>query len=362
MPAAESKRAVGQDLPGYAAFDQLASLIAVLDASARVHFVNSALEDAIGHSRQMLHGSSLASHVSDPQQLLQAVHDAGNEPFTTLRYDAQLLRPGADALPVHVIVTPAEERHRVVLEMLPLETQARHDREDRLLSQSQVHKELMRNLAHEIKNPLGGLRGAAQLLEMDLPDPALREYTQVIIREADRLQSLVDRMLAPHRSASRVESVNIHEVCERVRSVVMAEFAQGLTIERDYDISIPEFPGDRERLIQAVLNIVRNAAQALQQRRAQGDACIRLRTRIVRQITLGRQRHKLALELLVTDNGPGIPPGLLEQVFYPLVTGKADGTGLGLTLAQTYVQQHHGLIECESVPGNTTFRIVIPLA
>ena len=219
----------------------------------------------------------------------------------------------------------------------------------------------MRNLAHEIKNPLGGIRGAAQLLQMELASPELAEYTQVIVHEADRLQSLVDRLLAPHRQAQRVGDVNIHEVCERVRSLVLLEYPQGLRVQRDYDTSIPEFRGDREQLIQALLNIVQNAAQALSGRIAAGDAEIVLRTRVARQVTLGRQRYRLALELHVIDNGPGVPAAIADRIFYPLVSGRDGGSGLGLTLAQTFVQQHHGLIECDSQPGRTDFRILIPL-
>jgi two-component system nitrogen regulation sensor histidine kinase GlnL len=216
-------------------------------------------------------------------------------------------------------------------------------------------------LAHEIKNPLGGIRGAAQLLEMELDSKDLREYTQVIIHEADRLQTLVDRLLAPHRRPHVVGDVNMHEVCERVRSLILAEFPKGLKLVRDYDISIPEFRGDREQLIQAVLNIAHNAAQALTERRAEGDAQIILRTRIARQVTFGKQRYRLALELHVIDNGPGVPDSIKDRIFFPLISGREGGSGLGLTLAQTFVQQHHGLIECESVPGRTDFKILIPL-
>ena len=347
--------------PSFAAFDRLATLIAVVAQDTRIVFANAALENAFGHSRQSLHGIALDRCMADPDGLRQAVRDAASGAFSALRYDSRLLRPAQDALPVHVVIAQGEQADQVVIEMLPLDTQARHEREDRLLAKAQAHKELVRNLAHEIKNPLGGLRGAAQLLEMELEDPALKEYTQVIVHEADRLQTLVDRMLAPHRSALKREWVNIHEICEHVQRLVLAEFPSGLSVVRDYDASIPEFQGDRERLLQAVLNIVRNAAQALVPQMHEGTACITLRTRVARQITLGKQRHKLALELLVIDNGPGIAPGLLEQVFYPLVTGKAEGTGLGLTLAQSFVQQHQGLIECESTPGHTVFRVTIPL-
>jgi two-component system nitrogen regulation sensor histidine kinase GlnL len=249
----------------------------------------------------------------------------------------------------------------MIVEMVPQEQQTRQDREDRLLEQAQTNKELIRNLAHEIKNPLGGIRGAAQLLELELESPELTEYTQVIIHEADRLQSLVDRLLAPHRRPHQVGDVNIHEVCERVRALIAAEFPKGLAVVREYDTSIPEFRGDREQLIQTVLNIAHNACQALAQRIAAGDAQLTLRTRIARQVTFGKQRYRLALELHVIDNGPGIADSIKDRIFYPLVSGREGGSGLGLTLAQTFVQQHHGLIEVDSVPGRTDFKILIPL-
>ncbi len=195
---------------------------------------------------------------------------------------------------------------------------------------------------------------------MEVESRELTEYTQVIIDEADRLQALVDRLLAPHRKPHVVGDVNIHEVCERVRALIDAEFPSGLAIERDYDISIPEFRGDREQLIQAVLNIAHNAAQALAERIAAGDARIVLRTRIARQVTIGKQRYRLALELHIEDNGPGVPESIRDRIFFPLVSGRDGGSGLGLTLAQTFVQQHHGTIECDSEPGRTVFKIVIP--
>jgi len=196
---------------------------------------------------------------------------------------------------------------------------------------------------------------------MEIESKDLIEYTQVIIHEADRLQTLVDRLLAPHRRPHLVGDVNIHEVCERVRSLIMAEFPRGLCVVRDYDASIPEFRGDREQLIQAVLNIAHNAAQALSDRIAEGDAEIIFRTRIARQVTFGKQRYRLALELHVIDNGPGVPDDIHDRIFYPLVSGRDGGSGLGLTLAQTFVQQHHGLIECHSEPGRTDFKLLIPL-
>ena len=348
--------------PRFQAFDLLATPVAVMQGQGRVRFVNAALEDALGLSRRTLYDTHLPDYFVDPQPLIMALAGAQSNEFAALRYEAQLRRLNHDEpLPVHVIVALTDLPDEVIVELLPVEQQTRQEREERLLDQAQANKELIRNLAHEIKNPLGGIRGSAQLLEMELDDKDLTEYTQVIIREADRLQTLVDRLLAPHRRPHVVGDVNIHEVCERVRALILAEFPKGLKVVRDYDISIPEFRGDREQLIQAVLNIAHNAAQALQERVTQGDAQIMLKTRILRQVTFGKQRYRLALELHVMDNGPGVPDSIKDRIFFPLISGREGGSGLGLTLAQTFVQQHHGMIECDSEPGRTDFKILIPL-
>ena len=347
--------------PRFQSFDLLATLVAVVHGDARVLFANAALEDALGCSRRSIEGASFLPHLAQPELLRNALDGARANEYAALRYDADLLRPGAEPLRVHAVLAQTEHPDEFVLELLPLEAQARQDREERLLDQAQANKELIRNLAHEIKNPLGGIRGAAQLLEMEVGTRDLKEYTRVIIHEADRLQTLVDRLLAPHRRAQVVGDVNIHEICERVRSLVLAEFPHGLAVLRDYDTSIPEFRGDREQLIQALLNIAHNACQALAQRIAAGDAQLTFKTRIGRQLTFGKQRYRLALELHVIDNGPGVPDAIKDRIFYPLVSGREGGTGLGLTLAQTFVQQHHGLIECDSVPGRTDFKILVPL-
>ena len=344
------------------AFDWLATPIAVLESNGTVVFVNSELEDVIGQSRRSLEGESFLNFFSDPQPLLHALSGAKANEFAALRYDAELLRINPEeSLPVHVIVAQSDQTDEVIIELLPIQQQTRQDREERLIDQAQANKELIRNLAHEIKNPLGGIRGAAQLLEMEMESKELTEYTQVIIREADRLQTLVDRLLAPHRRPHLVGDVNIHEVCERVRSLIMAEFPRGLRVIRDYDTSIPEFRGDREQLIQAVLNIAHNAALALSDRVTDGDAQLTFKTRITRQVTFGKQRYRLALELHVIDNGPGVPDSIKDRIFFPLISGREGGSGLGLTLAQTFVQQHHGMIECDSMPGRTDFKILIPL-
>ncbi|MDR7376213.1 two-component system nitrogen regulation sensor histidine kinase GlnL [Rhodoferax ferrireducens] len=345
----------------FQAFDLLATLVAVLRSDGAVLFANAALEDALGTSRRTIEGSHFPDCFTEPLILQNALEGAGSNEFAALRYDAWLKRLNHDPVPVHVILAQTERQGEVIIELLPQEQQAKQDREERLIDQAQANKELIRNLAHEIKNPLGGIRGAAQLLEMEIESRELIEYTQVIIHEADRLQSLVDRLLAPHRRPHVVGDVNIHEICERVRSLILAEFPRGLKIEREYDVSIPEFRGDREQLIQAVLNVAHNATQALSERIADGDAQITFLSRIARQVTFGKQRYRLALELHVIDNGPGVPESIKDRIFYPLVSGREGGSGLGLTLAQTFVQQHHGLIECDSVPGRTDFKLLIPL-
>jgi two-component system nitrogen regulation sensor histidine kinase GlnL len=326
-------------------------MVALVHADGTCLFVNSAFENVLGLSRRSMLRGSLFDWMVEPATLRDVVGAVLRNEFSISRFEAQLRRPpgsSGDPLPVHVIVTQTDEPDLALVELVEIEQQTRQDREERALDQAQATKELIRNLAHEIKNPLGGIRGAAQLLQMEVESRGLSEYAQVIINEADRLQALVDRLLAPHRKPHVVGDVNIHEVCERVRALILAEFPKGLAVVR-------------EQLIQAVLNIAHNAAQALHERIQAGDACIRLKTRIARQVTVGKQRYRLALELHILDNGPGIPESIRDRIFYPLVSGREGGSGLGLTLAQTFVQQHHGTIECESVPGNTDFKILIPL-
>ena len=343
-----------------AILDLLATAVVLLDAHGHVAYANPAAEDLLDTSSRALLRQPLWSLFTDAAALQVLCAQALEQQPTDFRQDLTLGRAGREALHVHAAASA--QGGQVVLELRENVHQLRLDREERLLEQGQANKELVRNLAHEIKNPLGGIRGAAQLLERELPPvPDLSEYTQVIIKEADRLQTLVDRLLLPHRQPHIVGDVNIHEVLERVRSLVQAEFPAGLEVVRDYDASLPEFRGDMEQLIQAVLNIVHNAAQALSAQIAAGSARIVLRTRVARQVTLAKVRYPLALDLHIIDNGPGIPDALLDHIFFPLVSGREGGSGLGLTLAQTFVHQHQGVIECESRPGRTDFRILLPL-
>ena len=368
------------------AFDQLATMVAIADADGQCRLANSTLEDVVGVSRRALLRGNVLDWFVDALALRETLVALQRNEVASGRFEALLRRAplaSVEPLLVRVNVSQMEAQQHVLLEIVEIEQQTRQHREEREFDLAQANKELVRNLAHEIRNPLGGIRGAAQLLEMELqaresgardgaaPTPAksrrapgdrgLSEYTQVIIHEADRLAALVDRLLAPHRRAQVVGDVNIHEVCERVRLLILSEFPRGLQVQRDYDTSIPEFRGDREQLIQAVLNIVRNAAQALAEQIAAGEGRLLLRTRIARQATIGKQRWRLALELHIHDNGPGVPEAIRDRIFHPLVSGRDGGSGLGLTLAQTFVQHHQGTIECESVPGRTDFKILVPL-
>jgi len=340
-----------------AGLDLLASAVVLLDAQGDTKFLNQAAEMLFELPQRAIEGAAFARQFSNGMIIDSLLEEACNNAFGQKRQDLVLERVGREPLPLHCVAVVLEsDLGALLLEFREIDQRMRIDRESRMLESVRLNRELIRNLAHEIKNPLGGIRGAAQLLESEVGASSLREYTQVIIKEADRLQTLVDRLLAPHRHPRLVGDVNIHEVLERVRSVVTAEYPEGLDIERDYDASLPDFRGDKEQLIQAVLNLVRNAAQAMH-----GRGRILLTTRIARQITIDKVRYRLALDLHVVDNGPGVPEEIRDRIFFPLVSGREGGSGLGLTLAQTFVQQHGGLIECDSRPGRTDFRILLPL-
>ena len=345
--------------------DQMPNAIMVFGMkNQQLVYVNAAAEAALDLSRKSLEGQTVHDLFGDNSALNAMISEVKLGHVLAQRQEMVLHSlPGSihqESIPAHVVVAALEDPDLIMMEWFPIDQQLRGERDERVTQQVEANKQLMRNLAHEIKNPLGGIRGAAQLLEYELPDKGLREYTQVIIKESDRLQTLVDRLLAPHRKAHVIEAFNVHEALERVRSLVLAEFPKGLKIIRNYDTSLPNVMGDREQLIQATLNIVHNAAQALSEEIRLGIAQIELKTRVARSVTIAKQRYKLAMDLHVIDNGPGIPAEMIERIFFPLVSGREGGSGLGLTLAQTFVQQHQGFIACESHPGRTDFHIQIP--
>ncbi|MBX6420262.1 MAG: nitrogen regulation protein NR(II) [Nevskia sp.] len=343
-----------------AILDSLTTAVIALDPALRVSYLNSACEILLGLSRHHAIGLPLTQgvpHLAEHEARLRQAADSGTG---FIERELKLRRNGEELLTVDCTVTPLGTPSGLLLEILPLDQYLRISRDELLARQHEASRELIRGLAHEVKNPLGGIRGAAQLLEREYPDSAHREYTQVIIREADRLQNLVDRMLGPNRLPQRAP-VNVHEVVEHVRNLLEAEAAgRGVAVRRDYDPSIPDLLADREQLIQATLNLARNALQALAAG-SHGDACILLRTRMRRQLTLRGRRHRLAVQIDVEDNGPGIPPALMEKIFYPMVTTRAEGGGLGLPIAQHLIHAHGGQIECSSQPGRTVFSVFLPL-
>jgi two-component system nitrogen regulation sensor histidine kinase GlnL len=338
----------------YPGLELLSTAVLMLDEQLHVTYANPAAETLFAHGRKHLIGASFDRALPGSAGLMERLRQAVDEEAGFNENDL-VLDVGGEPMHLHCVVSPAEiPQASLVVELRELDQQIKIERESRILEQQEVNRELIRNLAHEIKNPLGGIRGAAQLLERELADAEQREFTQVIVKEVDRLQSLLNRLLTPSR-LPRVEPLNIHEVLERVRTLLTAEFP-AIEIKRDYDTSLPDLTGDKEQLIQAILNVTRNAAQAIS---ARGE--IRISTRIARQVTVARQRYRHAVAVSIEDDGPGVPPGIAERIFYPLVSGREGGTGLGLSLAQSFVSQHHGLIEFESVPGSTRFTILLPV-
>jgi len=347
------------------ALDLLATSVLLINEQGDIEHANAASEDMFGRSRRQLLGQQAAMLFEQPEDLKGSISRAASGRFADVRQSASIFRPPASIEVSVTSVALSGQPWPVLIEIREIEQRLLADRNHRLVEEIETHRQLLRNLAHEVKNPLGGLRGAAQLLEAELPEASLTEYTQVIISEADRLQALVDRLIGPQRVPLHAKPVNVHEVCERVCALLQGEFKNEIVLVRDYDASMPDVPGDAARLMQAVLNVARNGAQelALQPART-GEApakTLTFRTRVARQVMLAHRQHRLAFELTIADNGPGVPDNIKDRLFHPLVTARPGGTGLGLSLAQDFVQQHGGIIEFDSRPGCTEFRIVLPL-
>jgi two-component system nitrogen regulation sensor histidine kinase GlnL len=338
--------------------DGMATSLIWLDGAGAVLHLNEPAEDLLGLSRNQAAGRSI-------RELLKANVELDGVIGRALAAGAQYSRrelpfeagPGAAPRTLDVTVTPFDQPGRpggVIVELADVTQHKRILRENALLTQLGGSRAMVRQLAHEIKNPLGGLRGAAQLLERQLKDPALHEYTTVIISEADRLAALVDALLGPGQPP-RKEPVNIHELVQHVGHLLAAEAPTGVAIERDYDPSLPRLRLDRNQVIQALLNLGRNAIQAVGPR-----GRIVLRTRAITNASIGSRRYRVVASIQVEDDGPGVPAELKDTVFYPLVTGRQGGTGLGLAVAQDLVGRHDGLIEFDSRPGRTIFTILLP--
>lgn len=347
--------------------DTLKTAVILLDENLCLLYINLAAETLLDISDKK------AKHAFIGDLFLGAAADI-NEMRAALTNNGSITQRRAELRTVHnkVIVVdytinPFEENGEMqaLIELNSLEHTHRISREETLHTAHATTRELVRGLAHEIKNPLGGIRGAAQLLAQEIPGNDLCEYTNVIIEEADRLRNLVDRLVGSKKPLAKKE-INIHEVLERVRSLVTAEIADqnisGIRLVQDYDPSIPTIEADAEQLIQAVLNLVRNAMQSLASPDISHDlGKIVIRSRIIRNSTIDSVFHRLAISIEIIDNGPGIPTDLIDTIFYPMISGRADGTGLGLPITHGIINQHNGMIECKSDSDETRFTIVLPL-
>ena len=391
-----------ETLHAFSGLDLLSSAVLLVDGKLIIRHLNPAAENLFAMSSRQLVGQALERLLGNPPELAAALENALNHNWSHAGHNILIKLAQEMQLHVDCTVTPIDTGNgRLLLEVRPIDQQLKAAREEQLAQQQQASRELVRNLAHEIKNPLGGIRGSAQLLERELASEPLKEYTQVIIEEADRLQALMQRLLSSHR-LMQPALVNIHEILERVRQLIHAEY-QDISVSRDYDTSLPDITGDREQLLQAILNISRNAAQAMlgshrpaprpgkspdtasplrglvalagralgspkatspaaRSRNAADKGEITFRTRAARHVTLAKKHYPLALELQVIDNGPGIADEIRDKIFYPLVSGRENGSGLGLTIAQSFVQQHGGSIEVASRPGRTCFTLLLPMA
>jgi two-component system nitrogen regulation sensor histidine kinase GlnL len=345
--------------------DQLTTGVLLLDKNLRPIYLNLAAESLFEISGKqapkMVLENVLMGAPEDIGEIKQAVLTKTS--YTKHRARFHLLT-GKD-ITVDYSISPFEDggESRILMEVYSLYYSHRISRDEAIFSTQATTRELVRGLAHEIKNPLGGIRGAAQLLEQELPNDELSDYTNVIIEEADRLHNLVDRLVGA-KKLPEMHPVNIHEVLERVTKLVEAEFTdKNITLVKDYDPSIPALSGDSEQLIQATLNVVRNAVQAMDSPGIAHDlGKIVLRTRVLRHFTIGTTLHRLVVQVNIEDNGPGIPTQIKDSLFYPMISGRANGSGLGLSIAQSIANQHGGIIECDSEPGKTVFSITIPLS
>jgi len=346
------------DLSKIDILDQLTTAVMALEPSLQVCYLNPAAQALLATSDQRSAGLSVRDliHPRDAQ-LFDRLDDVQKSGQSMTRRAVEFRTRDGTEITADVTASREPTTLSLIVELQPINRLLRINRDDHSVFSQETSRLLVRGLAHEIKNPLGGVRGAAQLLERQLDDEHLKEYTRVIIDEADRLKELVDRMLGPNSKPDKLP-VNVHAVIEHVIRLIDAENSGAIKFSRDYDPSLPPVQGDESQLIQALLNILANAAQALD---GTPDATISLRTRVVRRFTIGTRLHRIVLQVDIVDNGPGIPPEMLDRIYFPMISGRPEGTGLGLAITQTIIGQHGGVIECDSRPGRTCFSVFLPL-
>ncbi len=338
--------------------DYLSTAVMVLTDELRVCYLNSAAEALLGSSEGRCTGALVTELLSpENDELFEGFEDVAATTQSITRRGSRFRTRDGSEVTADLTISLEQNSGHLIVELQPINRLIRINRDDHAVFSQATTRALVRGLAHEIKNPLGGVRGAAQLLERELDSDRLKEYTQVIIDEADRLKALVDRMLGPNREPDK-QPVNVHAVIEHVVRLIDAERVGSITFSRDYDPSLPDVHADEAQLIQAILNIVANAAEATAGR---PNPTISIRTRIMRQFTIGARLHRIVLQIDITDNGPGIPEDMLERMYFPMISGRAEGTGLGLAITQTIIGQHGGIIECDSRPGRTCFSVFLPI-
>lgn len=345
--------------PNFEGLEHLNASVLICDSKFSILYVNPSAEALLELSHDQACHQNLELFVDDATSFEHAAIVSQKTQSTFRENEFFIKTKQKKTICVTLTLSIIGNGENFLIEMLPMDQQVKIAKEERMFIQQQANTELLRNLAHEIRNPLGGLRGAAQLLEKELGHQNLKEYTNIIISEADRLQKLMNKLLSPHQIPS-YQTTNIHEVIERVRGLIVSEFEGEIEFIRDYDVSLPEFVADREKLIQALLNIARNAIQAMISA-STVKASLKILTRSERQIIFHKKKHSNVIRIDIIDNGPGISPHIKDKIFYPLVSGSQEGTGLGLSLAQNFISLHKGMIEVESKPGKTKFSIILPI-
>ncbi|MFT7685426.1 MAG: two-component system nitrogen regulation sensor histidine kinase GlnL [Candidatus Azotimanducaceae bacterium] len=331
--------------------------VVCLSAELKIDLINQSAESLLEVSGKRARNHHIKDVILNSKELCKSLADAllNGHPYTQRKVKLDLAV--GHSITCDYAITPLEHPSRILFELYPLDRYLKIDREESITAQNGVTRQMIRSLAHEIKNPLGGIKGSAQLLEKELNNPELKPYTDIIIDETDRLTSLVNRLLGPI-SLPKPAAVNIHQILERVRKLIELESKLRIKVIRDYDPSIPDLYIDEELMVQVFLNIARNAMQSLAQEK---EPILCFTSRIERQFTIGPERHRLVIKVDIIDNGPGIPDDLMEDLFYPMISGRPDGTGLGLSVAQAIIHQHKGLIEMESSPDETIFSVILPL-
>ena len=334
--------------------NSLINSVLVVDDQLVIHYANPAALQLLAQSSRKIFGTPLPELTGYFSLNIDVMQESLKSGLGFTDSEVTIVVDGR----AHIMSLTAQTfpDQKILLEMAPMDNQRRLSQEQIQHAQQVAARDLVRGLAHEIKNPLGGLRGAAQLLSRALPDPSLNEYTKVIIEQADRLRNLVDRLLGPQQPGMHVTQ-SIHQVAERIVNLVSMELPENVSLVRDYDPSLPELAHDPDQIEQVLLNVVRNALQAL----GEAGGTITLRTRTAFQLTLHGVRYRLVARIDIEDDGPGIPQQLQDTLFYPMVSGREGGTGLGLSIARSLIDQHSGKIEFNSWPGHTEFSVFLPI-